>query len=102
MWEKKPHASLICMIASQIDFFDQALVPCPSWLLSKCSRMLGDVCLDEVSLERIEDRIHSDEMSEAEGLDLWAYLEQHRKQLWDYYAPSQKMITKHIKLICDL
>ena len=37
-----------------------------------------------------------------EGLDLWAYLEQHRKQLWDYYAPSQRMISKHIKLICEL
>ena len=93
---------MICMIPSQIDFFDQALVPCPSWLLYKCNRMLGDVCLDEVSLEGIEDRIHSDEMSEAEGLDLLAYLEQHRKQLWDYYAPSQRMITAHIKKICGL
>lgn len=34
--------------------------------------LLYDASLDEVSLESIEDRIQSDEMSEAKGLALWA------------------------------
>jgi hypothetical protein len=90
------------MTQSPLDFFDPALMPCPSWLRRKCSRILFDASLDEVSLESIEDRIHSDELTEAEGLDLWARLEQHRKQLDEYYAPSQKMISKHIRMICGL
>ena len=65
-------------------------------------RLLQEACLDHERIEEIEDRIQSAELSEAQGLELVSYLEQHRKQLWDYYAPSQRMITAHIKRICDL
>ena len=50
----------------------QALPLCPNGLCRSCMALLYDASLDEVSLESIEDRIQSDEMSEAKGLDLWA------------------------------
>ena len=53
-------------------------------------------------VEELEDRIQSPELTEAEGLELVSYLEQHRKQVWDYYAPSQRMIAAFIKKICGL
>ena len=31
-----------------------------------------------------------------------AYLVQHRKQIDEYYAPTQRMIREHIKKICGL
>ena len=85
-----------------IDFFDPGLTPCPDGLRKACLRLLQDVSLDHERIEELEDRIQSPELTEAEGLELVSYLEQHRKQVWDYYAPSQRMITAFIKKICGL
>lgn len=85
-----------------IDFFDPGLTPCPDGLRKACLRLLQDVSLDHDRIDELKDRLYSPELTEAEGLRLVSYLEQHKKQLWDYYAPSQRMITAHIKRICDL
>ena len=53
-------------------------------------------------MEAIEDRIQSSELTEAGGLELVFWLQAHRKQLGEYYAPTQRMITDHIKKICGL
>ena len=71
-----------------IDFFDPGLTPCPDGLRKACLRLLQDVSLDHERIEELEDRIQSPELTEAEGLELVSYLEQHRKQVWDYYAPA--------------
>lgn len=59
-----------------------------------------NVCFHDI--DAIENRIQSPELTEAEGLELLSYLVQHRKQLHEFYAPSQRMITDHIKKICGL
>ena len=83
-----------------IDFFDPGLTHA-LMVWKACLRLLQDVS-DHERIEAIEDRIQSPELTEAEGLELVSYLEQHRKQVWDYYAPSQRMITAFIKKICGL
>ena len=90
------------MTAEAIDFFNPGLNPCPEGLRNRCLGLLRDASLDHDSMDAIENRIQSPELTEAEGLELVSYLEQHRKQVWDYYAPSQRMITAFIKKICGL
>ena len=85
-----------------IDFFDPGQTPCPEQLRNTCMHMLRDASLDGQRIEQLEDQILSPELTEAEGLEQVSYLEQHRKQLDEYYAPSQRMITAHIKKICGL
>ena len=90
------------MTAEAIDFFDPGRNPCPDGLRNRCLGLLRDASLDHDSMDTIENRIQSPELTEAEGLEQVSYLEQHRKQLDEYYAPSQRMITAHIKKICGL
>ena len=85
-----------------LDFFDPGITPCPDGLRKACLRLLQDVSLDHERIEELEDRIQSPELTEAEGLELVFYLTAHRKQLGEYYAPTQRMITDHIKKICGL
>lgn len=65
-------------------------------------RLLSDASLDQETLEALEDRIQCPSLTEGEGLELVFYLEVHRKQLHEYYAPTQRMISAHIKRICGL
>ena len=88
--------------STPIDFFDPSTTPCPNWLRRRCLGLLSDASLDQASAEAIEDRIQSPELTEAGGLELVFYLTAHRKQLGEYYAPTQRMITDHIKKICGL
>ena len=87
---------------SVIDFFDPEQTPCPNQIRRSCQRLLQDASLDQDTVEAIEDRIQSSELTEAEGLELVFYLQAHGKQLSEYYAPSQKMIAAHIRRICGL
>lgn len=95
-WKKRT------LTAEAIDFFDPGLSPCPDGLRNRCLGLLRDASLDHDSMDTIENRIQSPELTEAEGLELLSYLVQHRKQLHEFYAPSQRMITDHIKKICGL
>ena len=85
-----------------LDYFDPSLTPCPDGLRRRCLGLIQDASLDLDTLEDIEHRIQSPELTEAEGLRLVSYLEQHKKQVHEYYAPTQRMITNHIKKICGL
>jgi len=85
-----------------LDFFDPEITPCPDGIRKACQRLLRDASLDQDTIEAIEDRIQSPELTEAGGLELVFYLTAHRKQLGEYYAPTQRMITDHIKKICGL
>ena len=85
-----------------LDFFDPGITPCPDGIRKTCLRLLRDASLDQDTIEVIEDRIQSPELTEAGGLELVFYLTAHTKQLGEYYAPTQRMITDHIKKICGL
>ena len=89
-------------MTATIDFFDPGLVPCPDHLKRALEKLLHAASLDEVTKERLEDQIQYPGFSEAEGLEMASYLEQHEKQIDEYYAPSQRMICRHIRRICDL
>jgi len=85
-----------------IDFFHPGVTPCPDGLRRRCMALVHDASLERACKDDLEDRIEDPEMTEAEGLELASYLEQHRKQLDEFYAPSQKMIGAHIRKICGL
>ena len=87
---------------SPIDFFDPCLTPCPNGLRKRCIALVHDASLESACKDDLEDCIEDPELTEAQGLELASYLEQHQKQLDEYYAPSQKMISKHIMMICGL
>ena len=90
------------MTHSTINFFDPNLTPCPDDQRRYLARLLHDSSLDQETRERLEDQIQCPGFSEPEGLEMASYLEQHKKQLDEFYAPSQKMISEHIKKICGL
>ena len=85
-----------------IDFFNPNLTPCPDDQRRYLARLLHDASLDQEARERLEDQIQSPGFSEAEGLEMAAYLVQHHKQIDEYYAPTKRMIREHIKKICGL
>ena len=85
-----------------LDFFDPGITPCPDGIRKACQRLLRNASLDQETINTIEDRIQSPELTEAEGLELVFYLQAHGKQLDEYYAPTQRMIAEHIKKICGL
>jgi len=60
-----------------LDFFDPGITPCPDGIRRACQRLLRDASLDQDTIEAIEDRIQSSELTEAGGLELVFWLQAH-------------------------
>ena len=89
-------------MSEPIDFFAPNLELAPDHLRKAVARAVEDTLLDHETQDRLLAEAWHPETTTKQCEGLLSYCEQHRRSARDYFAPSQRMISAHIKRICGL